>query len=74
MNKLSCAAILLASAAVGTQAQDMCSCSPTTFNFLLDFSNNCEVNTIDGNPGVQTAMCFQEVVDAVQANQLAMNP
>eukprot|EP00985_Skeletonema_marinoi_P006967 scaffold3044_cov123-Skeletonema_marinoi.AAC.6 len=74
MNKLSCAAILLASAAVGTQAQDMCSCSPTTFNFLLDFSNNCEVNTIDGNPGVQTAMCFQEVVDAVPGQPASDEP
>jgi len=65
MNNLSYLAILLASTAVCTQAQDMCSCSPTIFNFFLDFSNNCDENTIEGNPGVQTAMCFQEVVDAV---------
>ena len=65
-NKLSPVAILLASAAVGTQAQDMCSCSPTIFNFILDFSNNdCAVNTIEGNPGIQEALCFQEEVDAV---------
>ncbi len=55
------------SAAVGTQAQQgICSCSPTMFNFVLDLSNNdCAVDTINGNPGVLTAMCFQEEVVAV---------
>jgi hypothetical protein len=67
MNKLTYLATLLASAAVGTNAQDqICSCSPTIFNFILDFGNNdCAVDTITGNPGLKVAMCFQEVVDAV---------
>lgn len=66
MNKVSHVVILLASAAVGAQAQGICSCSPTIFNFVLDLNNyDCEVNTIKGNPGVLTAMCFQEFVDAV---------
>jgi len=44
----------------------MCSCSPTVFNFVLDLSNiNCAVDTIIGNPGVETSICFQEEVDAV---------
>ncbi len=62
MNKLSYFAALLASAAVGTHAQDgLCSCSPTIFNFVLDFSNNdCAVDTIEGNPGIMTAYCIQE--------------
>eukprot|EP00986_Skeletonema_menzelii_P017624 scaffold20823_cov163-Skeletonema_menzelii.AAC.2 len=65
-NKLSSVAILLASAAVGTQAQDMCSCSPTVFNFVLDFSNDkCAVDTITGNPGIKMTKCFQEERDAV---------
>ena len=65
-NKLSSVAILLASAAVGTQAQDMCSCSPTVFNFVLDFSNDkCAVDTITGNPGIKMTKCFQEEPDAV---------
>ncbi len=66
MNRLTHVAILLASA-VGTQAQQgICSCSPTIFNFVLDFSNNdCALDTINGNPGILTAMCFQEEVDAV---------
>ena len=66
MNNLSYLAILLASAAVGTQGKYLCSCSPTIFNFVLDFSNDdCTVDTITGNPGVEVAMCLQEVVDAV---------
>eukprot|EP00984_Skeletonema_dohrnii_P011994 scaffold4823_cov82-Skeletonema_dohrnii-CCMP3373.AAC.5 len=66
MNNLSYLAILLASAAFGTQGQYICSCSPTIFNFVLDFSNDdCTVDTITGNPGVEEAMCLQEVVDAV---------
>lgn len=70
MSKLSFLATLLASAAVGIQAQapaqaELCSCSPTVFNFILDFSNGCTVNDIKGNPGVETSLCFQEEVPAV---------
>ena len=68
MSKLSFLATLLASAAVGIQAQDkeLCSCSPTVFNFILDFSNGCTVNDIKGNPGVEeTSLCRQEEVPAV---------
>ncbi len=70
MSKLSFLATLLASAAVGIQAQapaqaELCSCSPTVFNFVLDFSNGCTVNDIKGNPGVETSLCFQEEVPAV---------
>lgn len=74
MNKLSYLATLLASAAVGTQAQDrMCLCSPTIFNFVIDLSEaattsvdgKCAFNSIESNPGVQVSLCFQEDVDAL---------
>ncbi len=67
MSRRSHLAFLLTSAAVGTQAQQgIYSCSPTIFNFVLEFSNDdCAVNTINGNPGVLTTICFQEEVDAV---------
>lgn len=64
----------MASAAVGVQAQapaqaEMCSCSPTVFNFILDFSNGCTVNDIKGNPGVEISLCFQEEVPSDPAQR-----
>jgi hypothetical protein len=76
MNKLSYLATLLASAAVGSNAQNqMCSCSPTIFNFVLDFSNyDCAVDTIKDNPGVADAYCYQEEVAAVPGEPASDSP
>ena len=41
-------------------AQDMCSCSPTVFTFVLNLDGSCEVNDIDGNDGVDDSFCFVE--------------
>ena len=74
MNERSCLAtlMLMVSAAASAQAQEICSCSPTIFNFSLEFRNiDCGLNTVADNPGIQTAMCFQEPVDAVPGELIA---
>ena len=67
---------LLALLAVGTQAQDqICSCSPTVFNFVLDLSQTCEDHTIEGNAGIDGSFCFiEEGVAAPTASTLLERP
>lgn len=54
---------------LAAEAQDqICSCAPTVFNFVLDLSveattpsddGECAFNTIAGNPGVEFSLCRQ---------------
>jgi len=37
--------------------QAECVCSPRTFTFRLNFNGSCDVNTIQGNPGVNGTQC-----------------
>eukprot|EP00985_Skeletonema_marinoi_P008380 scaffold3779_cov149-Skeletonema_marinoi.AAC.2 len=81
MNNLSYLAILLASAAVGTQGKYLCSCSPTIFNFVLDFSNDdCTVDTITevvdavpGQPASDEAISTSKLDDSEMTNMIKMN-
>ena len=56
-------ALLSAALAATASAQDLCSCSPTAFEFTLDLSGTCDDNTINGNPGVIGSFCFLETVE-----------
>lgn len=59
------------SCSAGRRSQDqICSCAPTVFNFVLDLSveattpsddGECAFNTIAGNPGVEFSLCRQAV-------------
>ncbi|KAK1743527.1 hypothetical protein QTG54_006148 [Skeletonema marinoi] len=37
--------------------QAECVCSPRTFTFRLNFNGSCDINTIQGNPGVNGTQC-----------------
>ena len=45
----------------GSNADAMCSCSPTVFTFILSLDQTCEDNTIAENGGIDGAFCFTEV-------------
>jgi hypothetical protein len=36
---------------------DLCACQPATFDFTLDFSSSCSINTVAGTPGVSESAC-----------------
>lgn len=38
-------------------AVDICSCSPTSLEFTLDFSKTCDDNTLADNAGIDTTLC-----------------
>jgi len=39
-------------------AADRCSCSPTEYNFVLDLGQDCDVNQLEGSPGVGLTFCL----------------
>ena len=57
-------ALLSAAALVAAASgQDLCSCSPTSFEFTLDLSGTCDNNTVEDNPGISGSDCFIEALD-----------
>ena len=56
-------ALLSAALAAAASGQDLCSCSPTFFEFTLDLSGTCSNNTVEDNPGISGSDCFIEALD-----------
>jgi len=61
--RVALSSFLLASISHTAQAEDavtLCSCSPTTFQFVLSLDQNCDQNDLDGNAGIDGSLCFLE--------------
>ena len=56
-------ALLSAALAAAASGQDLCSCSPTSFEFTLDLSGTCDNNTVEDNPGISGSDCSIEALD-----------
>ncbi|EJK44376.1 hypothetical protein THAOC_37086, partial [Thalassiosira oceanica] len=61
-------------AATAASGQDLCSCSPTSFEFTLDLSGTCGDNTVNGNPGIIGSFCFLESVQEAEVEAAAAAP
>mmetsp|Transcript_38403 Transcript_38403/g.86481 ORF Transcript_38403/g.86481 Transcript_38403/m.86481 type:complete len:533 (+) Transcript_38403:81-1679(+) len=64
----------LAATAASGQRPDLCSCSPTSFEFTLDLSGTCGDNTVNGNPGIIGSFCFLESVQEAEVEAAAAAP
>ena len=42
-------------------APELCSCSPTKYEFTLDFSRSCADDTLKDNAGVDTTLCVSSI-------------
>ena len=67
-------ALLSAALAATASGQDLCSCSPTAFEFTLDLSGTCDDNTVNGNPGIIGSFCFLETVQEAEVEAAAAAP
>jgi hypothetical protein len=80
MNILQITALALGLMVSGVNSQiagttDLCSCSPTVFNFTLDFAGTCPGNLVDAdgdpiNGGINESTCFVTVLAANNTNEI----
>ncbi|KAL7473153.1 hypothetical protein ACHAXS_013548 [Conticribra weissflogii] len=46
----------------------MCSCSPVKLDFVIDFTQDCETNTLSENSGILSSFCFVDIVSNSDSN------